>query len=100
MNFSLPKVISPQTSFLGLLAGFVNHFSVRSYKEECAWAEVRERELIDGGRRRVVSDVRAIIAHRCAEEVGVSAAEIARHLGVTTSSITRGIAKAEEQMEK
>ena len=69
-------------------------------REECARAEVRERELINGGRRRVVSEVRAIIAHRCAEEVGVSAAETARHLGVTTSSITRGIARAEEQMEK
>ena len=69
-------------------------------KEECARAEVRERELINGGRRSVVSDVRAIIAHRCAEEIGVSAAEIARQLGVTTSSITRAIAKAEEQREK
>jgi putative transposase len=69
-------------------------------KEECARAEVSERELVKGGRRSMVSDVRAIIAHRCVEEVGVSAAEIARHLGVTTSSITRAIAKGEEQRKK
>jgi hypothetical protein len=69
-------------------------------KEECAGAEVSERELVKGGRRSMVSDVRAIIAHRCVEEVGVSAAEIARHLGVTTSSITRAIAKGEEQRKK
>jgi len=69
-------------------------------KEECARAEVRERELINGGRRSVVSEVRGMIAHRCVEEVGSSAAEIARQLGVTTSSITRAIAKAEEQRGK
>ena len=49
-------------------------------KEECAGAEVRERELINGGRRSGVSNVRAMIAHRRAGDVGVSAAEIAQHL--------------------
>lgn len=59
-----------------------------------------ERELINGNRRSVVSNVRAMIAHRCAEELGESSAEIARQLGVTISSITRAIARAEEQRGK
>jgi transposase len=31
------------------------------------------------------------------EELGLSAAEVARHLGVATSSITRAVAKAQKQ---
>jgi REP element-mobilizing transposase RayT len=69
-------------------------------EEECAKKGVRSRELINGSRRSLLSDVRAVIAHRCVEEVGVSAAEIARHLGVTTSSITRAIARVEDQKGK
>jgi putative transposase len=69
-------------------------------EEECARAEVRERELINGGRRSVVSDVREVVAYRCAEELGVSAAEIARQLGVTPPSITRAIARVERQRGK
>jgi putative transposase len=68
--------------------------------EECARAGVREKELINGSRRSVVSDVRAMIAYRCAEEVRASAAEIARQVGVTTSSITRAIARVGEQGRK
>jgi CRP-like cAMP-binding protein len=69
-------------------------------EEECAKRGVRPKELMNGSRRSVVSRLRALVAHRCAEEVGVSAAEIARHLGVTTPSITRAIARMEEHREK
>jgi hypothetical protein len=41
-----------------------------------------------GGRRSKVSQTRAQIARRGIEEIGLSAAEIARHLGVATSGIT------------
>ena len=68
--------------------------------EKCGRVGVRPKELISGSRWSSVSNIRAVIAHRCAEEVGVSAAEIARHLGVTTSSITGAIARVEEQKGK
>jgi len=65
-------------------------------REECKKSGVNEQELIRGSRRRKVSRVRAIIAHRCKEEIGNSGAEIARHLGVNTSSINRAVERAEQ----
>jgi len=69
-------------------------------EEECAKAGVSPKELIHGGRRDSVSRVRSAIAYRCVEEIGTAAAEIARHLGVTTSSITRAIERAQERRRK
>jgi len=39
-----------------------------------------------------------VIAHRCREELGISAAEIARQLGVNTSSIIKAIARFDKIM--
>ncbi len=63
-------------------------------REECRKRGVNERELIRGSRRRKVSQTRAVIALRCKEEVGCSGAEIARHLGVNTTSINRAVERA------
>ena len=65
--------------------------------EECRKVGVNPGELRNGGRRRLVTGVRAAVAHRVAGEIGLTAAEIARHVGVTTSSITRAIARADEE---
>ena len=62
---------------------------------ECAKAKISPQEVKHGSRRGAVSRVRALIAYRSREELGLSAAEIARHLGVATSSITRAIEKTE-----
>ena len=64
-------------------------------REECKKRGVNERELIQGSRRQKVSRTRAIIALRCKEEIGSPGAEIARHLGVNTSSINRAVERAE-----
>ena len=64
-------------------------------REECAKCGVSERELTQGSRRQKVSRTRAIIALRCKEEIGCPGAEIARHLGVTTTSINRAVERAE-----
>jgi len=69
-------------------------------KEECARAGVNVAGLIRGSRRSLVSGVRAVIAHRCVEEMGLPAAEIARHLGVTTSSIIRAVERVNKQGKK
>jgi putative transposase len=58
---------------------------------ECRDRQINERELKAGGKRGPVSAVRAVIAYRCREELGASAAEIARHLGVSTSCAVRAI---------
>jgi len=58
-------------------------------QEECGRRKVSEQELRKGSRRALVSEVRAAIAYRSKEELGISGAEIARQLGVSTSSINR-----------
>jgi REP element-mobilizing transposase RayT len=65
-------------------------------QEECRKRKVSEAELRKGSRRSRVSEARAAIAYRGKEELGISGAEIARHLGVNTSSINRSLARIEE----
>jgi DNA-binding MarR family transcriptional regulator len=61
--------------------------------EECDKFQVSATALRNGSRRSKVSEARAEIARRCAEELGLTAAEIARYLGVSTSAITKAIAR-------
>lgn len=67
--------------------------------EECKKRKINRNELQAGSRRRMVSDMRAMIARRSLDELGLSMAEIARHVGVNTSSITRTIAKMERRAD-
>jgi REP-associated tyrosine transposase len=65
--------------------------------EECEKRRISRNELQAGSRRKTVSDMRAMIARRGLDELGLSMAEIARHVGVNTSSITRTIAKMQKR---
>ena len=56
---------------------------------ECKARGISLQELKAGSKRRRVSETRAQIAYRSREELGLSAAEIARHLGVNTSCVVR-----------
>ena len=67
-------------------------------EQECNKGNVGWKELESGSRRTMVSRTRAEIARRGMEELGLSAAEIARHLGVATSSITRAVAKTRKHV--
>ena len=69
-------------------------------REECRRRKVSEAELMKGSRRSRVSEARAAIAYRGKEELGISGAEMARYLGVNTSSITRALARLEDLMGK
>jgi putative transposase len=69
-------------------------------QEECRKRKVSEDELRKGSRRSRVSEARAAIAHRSKEELVISGAEIARYLGVNTSSITRTLARMDGLNEK
>ncbi len=65
-------------------------------EEECKEERISANELKGGGRRRKVSTLRATIAKRGLDELGLSMAEIARHVGVTTSSIAKAVERFEE----
>ncbi len=64
--------------------------------EECKKEDVSPNELRGGGRRRKISALRATIAKRGRDELGLSLAEIARHVGVNTSSIRKAMLKLNE----
>ena len=66
---------------------------------ECRDRQINARELKAGGKRGPVSRLRAFIAYRCREELGSSAAEIARHLGVSTSCAVRAIERIEKERD-
>jgi DNA invertase Pin-like site-specific DNA recombinase len=55
----------------------------------CAEARVKLTELRSGSRRKPVSAVRSSAARRLVEDYGISLAETARYLGVTTSAISK-----------
>jgi len=66
-------------------------------EEECRKQGISLQELKEGGKRRKVSDTRAIIALRSRDELGLTAAEIARNVGVNTSAVTRAIERVEKR---
>jgi REP element-mobilizing transposase RayT len=68
--------------------------------EECKKRKISASELKAGIRRQKVSEARATIAFLGREELGLSAAEMARHLGVNTSSIVRALERVEQQAER
>lgn len=67
--------------------------------EECKKQKISASEIQSGIRRQKVSETRAAIALLGREELGLSAAEMARHLGVNTSSIVRAIERVEREAE-
>ena len=69
-------------------------------EEECRKAGISIMELKGGGKRRKVSDTRARIAVRGRDELGLTAAAIARQVGVNTSAITRASARMDEGADK
>lgn len=69
-------------------------------RQECENREISPEELRKGSKRRKVSETRTVIACRSSEELGLSGAEIARHLGVNTSSINRAIARGDIERNK
>ena len=65
-------------------------------EEECKKGRISKNGLTGGSRRRKVSTLRAVISKRSLDELGLTMAEIARHVGVTTSSIAKAVARFEE----
>ena len=65
-------------------------------EKECKAARISEMELKNGSKRTLVRAVREKIARRCVEELGLTSAEIARNLGVCTSTVTRALVRGEK----
>jgi REP element-mobilizing transposase RayT len=65
-------------------------------EEECKKERISVNEIKGGSRRSKASLVRARIAKRGVDELGLSMAEIARHVGVNTSSVAKAVARLEE----
>ena len=61
--------------------------------EECEICGINQTELREGCRRTAVSNMRAKIAWRCVNELGLSMADIARNLRLNNSSVARVIEK-------
>jgi len=55
----------------------------------CRKERINSKELRLGGRRKVVSKVRADLVHMLMNELGIPSAEIARQLGVSTSAVVK-----------
>ncbi|MBI5635197.1 MAG: hypothetical protein HZA15_17160, partial [Nitrospirae bacterium] len=68
-------------------------------EEECQQRGISPVELRGGSKRRKVSGARAQIALRGRDELGLTSAEIARHVGVNSSSISRTIDRAEKRSD-
>ena len=63
-------------------------------KEECEKGAVSAAEIRNGGRRKTAIEVRRKIAKRGVDELGLSFAEIARQVGVSTSGIAKAFNRA------
>ena len=66
-------------------------------EEECKEGGISGIELRGGSRRRKVSAVRGRVAKRGVDELGIAMAEIARQVGVSTSSIAKAVVRLEEE---
>ncbi len=67
-------------------------------KTFCEQQGIKEEEVRNGSQRRVVSHLRADIAYRLNRDLGISMAEIARNLGVSTPAIIKAIQRMEAQL--
>ncbi|MBW2163587.1 MAG: hypothetical protein JRF43_03835 [Deltaproteobacteria bacterium] len=63
----------------------------------CAWAI---KGLPMGSRRGCISQVRLQIAYQLVQDYGIPLAEVARHLGISTSAISKAITRRTKEYVK
>jgi hypothetical protein len=69
-------------------------------KTMCEKEGINEGELRNGGQRRRVSQLRTRVSYHLGRELGIPAAEIARHVGVCASAVLKAIQKKESTNQK
>ena len=62
-------------------------------RKVCDQEDIKVLELKAGSRRRTVCRVRSHLAHELVEGYGTPLAEVARHVGVSTSAISKMLRK-------
>jgi hypothetical protein len=73
------------------------HAARAAIAEECRKAEVSVQELRLGSRRHPLPNLRVRLAVRAIEEWGLSLADAARELGVSTSGIAKALGRAGQE---
>jgi putative transposase len=66
----------------------------RLIAEECKRRKVSLTELRNGSRRGTIPTVRAQLSRKLVEDFGIPMAEIARQVGVSTSAISKSLARS------
>ena len=69
-------------------------------RSTCAEEGIDVQELVTGGQRRKVSDVRARLCYQLSRELGLSMADIGRHVGVCTSAVFKAIRTVQEKNKR
>ena len=68
--------------------------------EECRKGNIEIKELQMGSRRGRIPHVRSTIAQQLVRELGMSLAEVARRLGVSTSAISRIMERSSKEKKE
>ncbi len=68
----------------------------RFIKEECRRQKISFEAMTDGSRNRAITKARASIARKLLNEYGLTKAETARQLGVTTSAISKRLSRQKQ----
>jgi len=68
--------------------------------DECRKGDIELKELQMGSRRGRIPQVRSTIAQQLVRKLGMSLAEVARLLGVSTSAISRIMARSSEEKKE
>ena len=68
--------------------------------EECQKGNIELKELQMGSRRGRIPQVRSTIAQQLVRKLGMSLAEVARLLGVSTSAISRIMERSSEEKKE
>jgi hypothetical protein len=77
----------------GKLATKTSFYFCTVINQICEQEEISAKELRMGSRRGHICQVRSQIAYQLVEDYGLPLAEVARHLGVSTSAISKAITK-------
>jgi hypothetical protein len=74
-----------------------NHVHLLLIPRWCRRARIGREELELGSRRRRIAAVRSKLAVPLVTQLGLSLADAARQLGVSTSGVAKAVARAEQQ---
>jgi len=66
---------------------------VKFIDQVCEKEGINPKELRMGSRRGCISQVRLQIAYQLVQDYGIPLAEVARHLGISTSAISKAITR-------